>query len=909
MRRLLPVIIILILLAVNVGAEGRSYLDQLPPLIDREIFFGDPEISGGQISPNGRYISFRKQFKDVLNIWVKRIDEPFEAARPLTADTTRPVRGYFWSRDSRYVLYIQDKGGNENFHIYAVDPKAELAPGEEVPPARDLTPIEGIRAYIYSLPKKTPNTIYIGLNDRDERYHDIYRLEIDTGERVLVRRNEEGVISWEFDLEGNLRLATRQTEDGGTEVLRIDRDTLTPIYEVSNEEDVTLIRFHKDGERIYMETNKGEDVDLSRLVLFNPETGEIEMVESDPEKEVDFGGTFFSRKTDELLGTYYVADRLRIYFRDKKAAKDYKKLKKQLPDGDIYFGSMTNDDRLMLVYVTSDTDPGATYLFDRRSAKVELLYRPRPNLPTEHLAPMKPIRYKARDGLTIPAYLTVPKGVKPKNIPVVVVPHGGPWSRDMWGYDPYAQFLANRGYAVLQPNFRSSSGYGKEFFNAGKRKWGEEMQHDVTDGARYLIDKGIADPQKVAIFGGSYGGYATLAGLAFTPDLYACGVSYVGPSNLITLLKSIPPYWETMRKFFNEHVGDPDNPEDVERLKRQSPLFSADKIKAPLLVVQGANDPRVKKAESDQIVVAMRDLSRDVEYIVAPDEGHGFAGEENRMAFVVASERFFSKHLGGRYQESVEEDIRKKLDELTVDIATVTLEEHGAERKQAALAPLPTVDASLVEPIELQYGGVMSRMGQEMEFSVTRSIDRATEGGTPALRIASESVSSRASTNDTFYVDQKTLLPIKRHLHQGQVVAKLRYGTDRIDGTVRIGGNEEEHTASLEAPIFGEGAALELTVAGLPLEPGYETVLRYYDILLRTVRVMSLNVTGVETVTVPAGAFEAYKIEIKPLDDEVGGGGTVFVSADHPRCIVRATYQLAAKMGGGTVTTELLSFK
>jgi dienelactone hydrolase len=343
---------------------------------------------------------------------------------------------------------------------------------------------------------------------------------------------------------------------------------------------------------------------------------------------------------------------------------------------------------------------------------------------------MQAVRYQARDGLEIPAYLTIPRGVEGRNLPVVVTPHGGPWARDMWGYDPYTQFLANRGYAVLQPNFRGSTGYGKAFLNAGNGEWGTgAMQHDITDGVKYLIDQGIADPEQVAIFGGSYGGYATLAGVAFTPDLYAAGVSYVGPSNLITLLNSIPPYWKPIKAMFDVRLGDPEDPADHERLLAQSPLFSAEQITAPLLVIQGANDPRVKKRESEQIVVALRDLGREVEYILAEDEGHGFAGHENRLAFSVAMERFLAQHLHGRYQEETSDEIGATLAALTVDVSTVVVAEAPTMTVDAATAPLPMADGSLLEPATLQYSVTAPMMGQEMVFDITRVYETGTVHG------------------------------------------------------------------------------------------------------------------------------------------------------------------------------------
>ncbi len=722
MRRFLLLLVAVMLVSGIAGAaEKLDYLDKLPPLIDRDVFFGDPEIAAGRISPDGKHISFLKTYKGHLNIWVKGVDEAFEMARPMSADTTRPVFRYFWTRDGKYLMYIQDKGGNENFHAYVIDPTEKPEEGMDVPAARDLTPVDGIRVTFYSFPKSEPDILYLGLNDRDERYHDVYRVTISTGERELVWENTEAMSGFEFDREGKLRMATRETEDGGTEFFRVEGKDLVSVYTVTNEEQAYIVRYHEDGKRAYMVTNKGAENDLSQLVFFDPKTGKTELIETDPEKEVDFGGALFSRATDELIATTYEGSRVRIYWKNKEFEKAYKKLKKDLKkevgDGDIYITSSTNDDRYHTIAVTSDTNPGVAYLFDMKDGKTEFLYKPRPKLPSEHLANMKPVKFTSRDGLTIHGYLTTPKGIKAKNIPVIINPHGGPWARDSWGYNPEAQFFANRGYGVFQINFRSSTGYGKAFFNAGKKKWGEEMQNDITDGVKYLIDEGIADPNKVAIYGGSYGGYATLAGLAYTPDLYACGVDYVGVCNLITLLQSIPPYWETARKFFNEHVGDPENPEDVERMKRQSPLFSADKITAPILIVQGANDPRCKMPESQQIVIALRDLDRDVEYLVAADEGHGFAGVDNRTAFQVAMEKFWSKHLGGRFQEEVTPSVQEALDAMWVPVETVVIEEPKGDIEAAKTAPLPVVDTSNLKPMNLEYASTAAVRGRKSRWS------------------------------------------------------------------------------------------------------------------------------------------------------------------------------------------------
>ena len=655
--------------------QNENNSKQQAPLIDRKLFFGNPEISSAQLSPDGKFLAFRKPLNGVINIWVKGIDEPMSAARPITEDKNRPIIVYSWSKDSKYILFPQDKGGNENFRIYSVSPTAKVAKGQ-IPEAKDLTPLEKVRARIYALPKNSPNTIIAGLNHRDPRFHDVYSINIATGERKLLYKNDSNVADWVTDLEGNLRLAVINLPDGGTQINRIEGDKLVEVYRCQFGETCSPLRFHNDGKRVYMGTNKGETVDLIRLVLFNPQTKQVELVDSDPEKKVDFGAPIFSEETQELIGTVYIGDRQRIYSKNQQFSTDLEYIKEKLPDGELGFRSMTEDGKKMIVTVNSDIDPGSAYLFDRQGNELTLLYQILPELQRENLAQMTPIRYTARDGLEIPAYLTLPRGKSNRNLPVIIMPHGGPWARDIWGYDPFTQFLANRGYAVLQPNFRASTGYGKNFLNAGNKEWGTgAMQHDITDGVNYLIKQGIADPKRVGIFGISYGGYATLAGLAFTPELYAAGVSYVGPSNLITLYQSVPPYWESFKAELKLRMGNPETPEGKKLLKQQSPLFSADKIKAPLMVIQGANDPRVKQAESDQIVAALRNKTIDVEYLLAKDEGHGFRDETNSLAAAAALERFFATHLQGRYQESISPEVKKRLDDLSVDVNTVKVSE------------------------------------------------------------------------------------------------------------------------------------------------------------------------------------------------------------------------------------------
>ncbi len=890
--------------AGEMQAASVEYDGELPPLLDRNIFFGDPQYSGAQISPDGERLAFRQPYNGVVNVWVKGVDEPFDAAEPVTADTTRPVSGYSWSPDSERILYTQDKGGDENFHVYAVDLDAERTE-MGVPPARDLTPVDGVQARIYSVPESQPGTAYIGLNDRDKQWHDVYRVDIEAGERTLVRENTQQIAGWTFDLDGNLRLGQRVAQDGSTEILDVsDGAEGEVVYTCTVEESCGAFRFHKDGERVYMSTNKGEDVDLQRLILFNPETQEETLVESDPEGEVDFAGAEFHETTDELVATFYVGDRLRIYPKTDEFGGILETLRAQLPDGEIYLGTSTEDYTRHVVTVQRDVDPGVVYIFNSETGDLDQLYRSRPELPSEHLASMEAIRYEARDGLEIPAYLTTPKGVEAKNLPTILYIHGGPWSRDTWGYDAYAQYLANRGYAVLQPNFRASTGYGKAFLNAGNAEWGDAMQDDITDGVQYLIDQGIADPDRVGIFGGSYGGYATLAGLAFTPDVYAAGVSNVGPSNLITLLESIPPYWEAARRIFNTRMGDLEDPEDRERLKRQSPLFSADQIDDALLVVQGANDPRVPQQESDQIVVAARENDAPIEYLVAPDEGHGFRNEDNRLALAAKTEVFLAEHLGGRAQIPMDDRIEQRLAEITVDPDTVEMPETSEEEEASKTAALPAADGSVIQPATVTYETSLSVQGRTLNLTTNRSIASATHDGEEVWQVVDEINSSMMNATDSLMLDRATLRPIAR-VAKGQGTITLSYAEDAVTGTMEMGAQSMDINKELEAPVLAGGSGLEMTLATLPLEEGYTTTVRVFNYQQQTVRRMKIAVTSTGTTDVGAGSFETMTLEVTSLDGNDAGTGTYHVMADAPHHVVKAEQKLGAQMGGGTATVEL----
>ncbi|HEV3202450.1 MAG TPA: alpha/beta fold hydrolase [Bryobacteraceae bacterium] len=889
------ILIPLSLLALTLAAQNKPAATQgLPPLIDRELLFGNPEIAAAQLSPDGKYLAFLKPWKDTRNIWVKKVDEPFSAARLLTAETKRPIPFYLWTRDGKFVCYVKDNDGDENFNLYAVDPAAPPASGAEAPPSRDLTGLKGVVVQLYSVPKNDPDIVYIGINDRDKAWHDLYKLKISTGEKTLLRKNTEHVAAWIFDEKGQLRLAARTADNGDQEILRVDADAFTKVYSCNVFETCDPVRFHKDGKRLYLATNKGDAADLSALALLDPESGKIETVESDPLKRVDFGAAVFSEVTEELAQTNYTEDHVRRYFKDKGFETEFKWLAGKFPGKDVGVNSRTRDEQLWLVTAASDTEPGETYLFNRKAHTVTLQYKIREKLPRASLASMKAIRYKSSDGLEIPAYLTLPKGVPEKGLPTLVIPHGGPWARDGWGYNGMAQFFANRGYAVLMPNFRGSTGYGKKFLNAGNGEWGRKMQDDITWGVKYLIAEGTADPKRIGILGGSYGGYATLAGVAFTPDVYRAAVDIVGPSNLLTLLDAIPPYWESGRKLMYARMADPGTPAGKAWMQERSPLNSAAKIKTPLLVVQGANDPRVNRGEAEQIVIALRDRGFPVEYMLAPDEGHGFARPVNNMAMFMASEKFLAKYLDGRYQESATPEVTQKLAEIMVDPKTVTL----TKKVDASAVGLPK-PATDLKPGTYNYQAKLSMGPQEMALKLSTTIKE--ENG--AWTATDTMETPMGAGTDTSTLEKGSLVMRKRSVKQGPISVTVDFAGGKATGNMSMNGQDRPVSADVGGELFADAAGAQQVIGCLPLADGYTTTFRNFDLQKQKTKLMQLKVAGTETVTVPAGKFETFKVEITSAD---GGSdqSTLWIAKDS-RQAVKVSSVIAA-MGGAKMTAELM---
>ena len=637
-----PLLSLLLILPALVSAMEMNPQTKTepPPVIPLRDFFRNPEGASYQVSPGGDFISWMAPWENRLNVFVQPVDGSGEPRR-LTDATKRDIAGYFWAAKDQ-IVYLQDDGGDENFHLYAVNVDGANR--------RDLTPFPGVRVGVVDDLRDDEDHLLISMNQRDARVFDVFRLNTRNGELELVAENPGSVSSWITDHEGKVRAAV-QTDGVNTELLTraTEDEPFQKVLSTNFRESVSPLFFTYDNKDLYASSNLGRD--KAAIVRLDPATGkEVELLFEHP--EVDTERLLGSDKRKVLTAAAFTRDKQEYHFFDDWRRELQAKLEKKLPGEEVTLSSMSREEDKFIVRTHSDRSRGAFYYYDSTTDELRKLADISPWLDAEKLAPMEPVRIPARDGLELPAYLTLPPGVDPQGLPAVLLVHGGPWARDAWGFDGEAQFLANRGYAVLQVNFRGSTGYGRDFWEKSFKQWGKTMQDDLTDSAKWLVDRGIADPQRIAIYGGSYGGYAALAGMAFTPEVYAAGISFVGPSNIFTLLASVPPYWEPYRQMQYEMIGNPET--EKELLTAASPLFSADQIASPLLIAQGANDPRVKKAESDQIVEALQQRGIDVPYIVKDNEGHGFANEENRFYFYRAVERFLAKHLGGRSEASEE---------------------------------------------------------------------------------------------------------------------------------------------------------------------------------------------------------------------------------------------------------------
>lgn len=608
---------------------------ELPPLIEREILFGNPEKTRPQLSPDGKYLAYiAPDEKNILQVQLRTVGQ--EDDRQITADTKRGIRRFFWTYSGEELIYLQDTEGDENWHLFSVNIQSNLV--------RDLTPFQGVQARPIALDQNFPNEILVGMNISDRRKHDIYRINLKNGAVEFDTENPGNIVNWTADAQFQVRAATATTPEGGSELLW--RETADKSWESLRkwgaDEEGGAVMFSENGKILYIIGN--HDANAERLIALDLETKQESAIASD--SEYDVGGIVVHPTTREIQAVSFYKDKQEWQILDQSIAEDFEHLGKFRP-GEFSVTSRNLADTAWLIAYMTDDGPVYYYAFDRASKTFTFLFSNQPKLEKLPLSSMLPISYTARDGLTIHGYLTKPLGI-PTPVPTVLLVHGGPWGRDTWGYDPESQWLANRGYAVLQINFRGSTGYGKAFLNAGNREWAGKMHDDLLDGVNWLVETGVSQPDKIAIMGGSYGGYAALVGVTFSPEVFACAVDIVGPSSLITMMETIPPYWEALKAMEYHRVGNLET--EPEFLKSRSPLFFVDRIQKPLLIAQGANDPRVKASESEQIVKAMKQAGKPVEYVLYEDEGHGFARPENRLHFYAIAEEFLAKYLGGRFE-------------------------------------------------------------------------------------------------------------------------------------------------------------------------------------------------------------------------------------------------------------------
>lgn len=605
--------------------------------IPLEDFFRNSERTGYQLSPDGSYISYMAPYKDRLNVFVRRVDETDEHAIRITNETERSVAGYMWA-DNQRLLYMKDSAGDENYQLYGVH--------RDGSDDRAYTAFDGVRTSLIDDLEEQQGVVMIGMNKRNPEMFDPYRLNIETGELTLLAENPGNIQGWMTDHDGRLRVATAIVDGVNTQILYRDTEDepFKPVLTTNFRDVVSFMEFTPDNKEVYAATNLHRDKTI--LVRMNPATCEELEVLYENER-YDIASISYSRKRKKLLSVYCTGHKepVRHYF-DAEEEQLRQRIKAHFPNQRYGIADTDKAEENYLIYVGGDRTRGSYWHYNALTDEAKKIADLAPWIKSDEMNAMHPVCYTTRDGLQIEAYLTLPDGLTPdtaKQLPVVVNPHGGPWARDSWGYSSEVQFLSNRGYAVFQMNFRGSTGYGRHFLEASYKQWGLKMQDDITDGVKWLIEQGIANPNRIAIYGGSYGGYATLAGLTFTPDLYACGIDYVGVSNLFTFMQTIPPYWRPMLEMMYEQVGHPEH--DADQLAATSPALHADKIKVPLFVAQGANDPRVNKAESDQMVEALRQRGVVVEYMVKDNEGHGFHNQENRFDFYRAMERFLKAHL------------------------------------------------------------------------------------------------------------------------------------------------------------------------------------------------------------------------------------------------------------------------
>jgi len=882
---------------------------QRAPLVDRGLFFDDPAVTDIEISPNGRLFAYRAPFDGQLQLWLSRVHLGVDSAVRVSDG---PAEEFFWTRDSESLLFLRDENGDENFHLFAVD-----ADTTGVASPRDLTPIANVRARVYALPDSEPGTVVVGLNDRDPRADDVYRIDIGTGARELVLENVERVSHWVTDLLGVPRIGVRFGEDGGTEILRVRGDTVTPAFGCSPDETCIPLRFHQANRRLYMVTDQGER-ERTELVLFHPETFEVELVHGDPDESVDISDAIFASGSNLLVATVYRDDTTRIYAQDSVFAIDLDRISRRQPVASLSIDNSSANEALWVLRQESPSSPARYYLYNRWYDSLNTIASERPSLTPAMLAESEWVSYGASDDEEIAALLTLPRSDSTIGLPTVIIPHDGFWSTLNGSFDPMVQFLANRGYAVLQPRYRGPRELGMQLPSAGF------MQQDLAEVARYLVERGIADPDRVGIVGSGPGGYSAMAAMAFESWTYAAGVAFGAVADLVAYVADVDENDLLIQPALFQRLGDPELPEERQRLESQSPIRAADSIDRPVLLAHGVNDSRVDVTQTERLVHALRTTGTETEYLRMPDEGDRIRRAPNRNAFAAALERFLADNLGGRHQQAIRQDLA----DLLADLSVGTDAPLGPE-VLALTAPLPSTDATDVEPATFVY---RITTGEGDATELTRRLISETVNGQAIWRVIDSTLvpalggfefdstqfmddgfefepelsGEMMPAADTIDIDRMTLLPLRRRTG-GMATASVDFSEERVTGEMFVADFVDNIDVQLEAPSFSDGAALDVVIASLDLSEGYETSLRAFDIQLGQVVPFVLRVDGTDQIDTPAGSFDVFSVSLDPVGVRYAEPRALLVRQESPHLVIVSRIEVQNEFGTYEQTTELVS--
>ena len=883
-----------ILLTANARAQSETKDVNPPsaqpiPLIEREFFFASPEFIDPKLSPDGQMISFFRLYKGVKNIWVKKTDDPFSKSYPITA-SEEPLNNAHWTSDSKLILFSHNTMDNDVYNVFAVDPLDSSISSLGVPYVRNLTPSDSQSIKIIRTSAQDSDLVWVGVKNKDLQSDDLCKFRISTGSLTAVRKNTDHISQFSFDWNEVPRIGTRyDAKDSSMELLRLNKDgSSTKIFDCSGLEYCEVIGFSGDNQWVFIKTNKGEQQDLIRLIRLNPESLKWNDVEQDPLNKVDLDRVHLGDSTHELLFTTYVDDKSRVYWKDSSYQQDELFLRSKFPDRQIAFGHSSANEQRYLIDLYADDKLPQVYTFDRDTKSLTPQYTEYSRLkPSENaLSKMQPETYQSSDGTNIGAYLSMPKGYPSRNLPLIVMPHDGPWKRNYWGFNHIVQWLNSRGYAVLQMNYRGSAGFGKKFLNAGNKQWGLLMQDDITWGINDLISRGIADPRRIAIMGNGYGGYASLAGLAFTADIYAAAVAINGPANLNSMISSVPPTWGRSRKMLMERVGDNSRQDVRMKLERTSPINADSAIRSPLLMVLDRDKSRIERIETDQLVISLRDSGRKVEYLDISDEPQNANKSSYQSAVYAKAESFLGKNLHSRYQESIRPDVAKKLQEMTVDVAALT---PGLAMAFSPVQKFPPYSADLSQG-SYTYGLMADLRNRRIPLNMTRTIVDDSLNW-----IVTDKITGQMGEQTDEAVYQKgSLIPVSRKTTQRNATNEYDYFGDDIRANL----SGKIVNSSVEGSYLHDGAGIDMLIARMPLKEGFESAFNLVGDDGKP-KLYQLKVLGREKMN---GA-NCFKVELTNVDNTTIT--TVMWISPTQKMAYRIIVPLAA-LPGAKMTIDLL---